>query len=126
MDDRVRRVYLTWWRRAGSSVREGRIDMSAKTSTATQSRRTTKARTDWERLRKMTEEEIEAAASSDPDNPPTDAEFWRDARTVCPGSPRLEPFEQIEVDVQRYGLPARRFVRTRRRIAKRNSVTARN
>jgi uncharacterized protein (DUF4415 family) len=38
----------------------------------------------------MTEEEIEAAAKSDPDNPPTDREFWRDARTVRPGSPRWE------------------------------------
>ena len=45
-------------------------------------------RTDWERLRNMTEEEIEAAAASDPDNPPTDEEFWRDARTVYPDSPR--------------------------------------
>lgn len=27
-------------------------------------------RTDWERLRRMTDEEVEAAARSDPDNPP--------------------------------------------------------
>jgi hypothetical protein len=36
------------------------------------------SRTDWERLRTMTEEEIEANARSDPDNPPwTDDELAR-------------------------------------------------
>ena len=34
-------------------------------------------RTDWARLKAMTEEEIEANALSDPDNPPTDmSDFW--------------------------------------------------
>ena len=34
-------------------------------------------RTDWARLRAMTEEEIEANALSDPDNPPIDmSDFW--------------------------------------------------
>jgi uncharacterized protein (DUF4415 family) len=56
--------------------------------------------TDWEQLRNMTEEEIEAAAASDPDNPPTDQEFWRDARTVYPDSPRWETIQlQIDVDL---------------------------
>ena len=83
--------------------------MSAKTSTATQSRRTTKARTDWERLRKMTEEEIEAAARSDPDNPPTDQEFWRDARTVRAGSPPWETITlHIDLDLLEW-FKARRF-----------------
>ncbi len=43
-------------------------------------------RTDWERLRKMSDEEAEAAASSDPDAPPTDEQFWNEARLVWPGS----------------------------------------
>jgi uncharacterized protein (DUF4415 family) len=64
--------------------------MSAKTSTATHPRTAGKGRTDWERVRNMTEEEIEAAAASDRDNPPTDEEFWRDARTIYPDSPRYE------------------------------------
>jgi hypothetical protein len=82
-------VVYTWVvRRTASSVLEGRISMSVKTSTATRSRKAAQGRTDWERLRNMTEEEIEAAAASDPDNPPTDREFWRDARTVYPDSPR--------------------------------------
>src|SRR5262245_4969578 len=38
--------------------------------------RLTKDRTDWERLREMTGEEIEGATKSDPDNPPTHREFW--------------------------------------------------
>ena len=33
--------------------------------------------TDWARVKAMTEEEIEAAAQSDPDNPPIDSfDFW--------------------------------------------------
>jgi uncharacterized protein (DUF4415 family) len=32
----------------------------------------------------MTEEEIEAAARSDPDNPPLDEEFFRRARIITP------------------------------------------
>jgi putative transcriptional regulator len=40
-------------------------------------------KTDWERLRNMTEEEIEANALSDPDNPPlTDEELKRFRRVV--------------------------------------------
>jgi len=40
-------------------------------------------KTDWERLRNMTDEEIEAAALSDPDNPPmTDEELSQMRRVV--------------------------------------------
>lgn len=35
--------------------------------------------TDWERLRSMTDQEIEAAAKADEDAQPTDAQFWEDA-----------------------------------------------
>jgi uncharacterized protein (DUF4415 family) len=38
----------------------------------------------------MTEEEIEANARSDPDNPPHEEGFMREGRTVRPGSPRWE------------------------------------
>lgn len=39
-------------------------------------------RTDWARLKAMTEEEIEANALADPDNPPIDmSDFWE--RGVC-------------------------------------------
>jgi uncharacterized protein (DUF4415 family) len=41
-----------------------------------------KGNTDWERLRRMTEEEIEQAALSDPDAPLTDFAYWQDATLV--------------------------------------------
>lgn len=40
--------------------------------------------TDWERVDALTDEAIDAAASSDPDDPPTDASFWEDATVVVP------------------------------------------
>jgi uncharacterized protein (DUF4415 family) len=40
--------------------------------------------TDWERVKAMTEEEIEEGARSDPDNPPLDDEFFRTARRITP------------------------------------------
>ena len=40
--------------------------------------------TDWERVDALTDEDIDAAASSDPDAPPTDASFWKDATVVMP------------------------------------------
>jgi len=46
--------------------------------------RPTGSRTDWDRVRAMTEEEIEAAALSDPDAPPLDEAFWQAARVVFP------------------------------------------
>ena len=84
--------------------------MSAKTSTATRSKAAEKKdRTDWDRVRNMTEEEIEAAAASDPDNPPTDREFWRDARTMDPSSPRWEVVPlHLDVDLLEW-FKARRF-----------------
>jgi uncharacterized protein (DUF4415 family) len=57
----------------------------------------------------MTEEEIEAGAASDPDNPPRDEGFWRDARTVYPDSPRWEAIQlHIDVDLLEW-FKARRF-----------------
>jgi uncharacterized protein (DUF4415 family) len=42
------------------------------------------SRTDWDRVRAMTDEEVEAAAVSDPDAPPLDEAFWREAQVVFP------------------------------------------
>jgi len=41
-------------------------------------------KTDWERVDALTEEEINAAALSDPDAQPTDYDFWKNARVVTP------------------------------------------
>lgn len=43
-----------------------------------------KGRTDWARLDAMTEEEIEANALTDPDNPPWTDEELKNARLVMP------------------------------------------
>jgi uncharacterized protein (DUF4415 family) len=42
------------------------------------------SRTDWDRVRAMSDEEIEAAAAGDPDAPPLDEAFWQEARVVFP------------------------------------------
>ena len=44
---------------------------------------------DWERVKAMTEEEIDEAARADPDAQPTDAEFWKDAEIVLPDTKQL-------------------------------------
>ena len=38
----------------------------------------------WDRVDALTDGDIEAAASSDLDDPPTDASFWEDATVVMP------------------------------------------
>jgi uncharacterized protein (DUF4415 family) len=45
---------------------------------------TMKDLTDWDRVRSMTEEEIERNAADDPDNPPWTEEEWARARVVFP------------------------------------------
>jgi uncharacterized protein (DUF4415 family) len=48
----------------------------------------------------MTEEEIEANAASDPDNPPREEGFMREGRTAGADSPRWEVIElHLDVDV---------------------------
>ena len=44
-----------------------------------------KGRTDWQRIDAMPEEEVEANALSDPDNPSWNAEELRNASLVMPG-----------------------------------------
>jgi hypothetical protein len=46
--------------------------------------RPTNQRTDWDRVRAMTDTEAEAAAASDPDALPLDTGFWQSARVVFP------------------------------------------
>ena len=45
--------------------------------------------TDWEKVKEMTEEEIEALAKADPDCQPTDDDFWDDAKVVIPDTPQV-------------------------------------
>lgn len=53
--------------------------------------------TDWERVRNMTEEEIEANAASDPDNPPWADEDFARARLV-EGDAAAKPVIWVHVD----------------------------
>ena len=46
--------------------------------------RPAESRTDWDRIRAMPDEEIDAAAAADPAAPPLDEAFWREARVVFP------------------------------------------
>ncbi|MBV9553640.1 MAG: hypothetical protein JO032_12715 [Alphaproteobacteria bacterium] len=48
-------------------------------------------RTDWQRLRNMTDDEVRAAVLEDPDAEPTDAAFWKTARVVRPQSGARSP-----------------------------------
>ncbi|HEU0022789.1 MAG TPA: BrnA antitoxin family protein [Dehalococcoidia bacterium] len=57
-----------------------------------------KGKTDWARVDAMTEEEIEEAARSDPDNPPLDEEFFKHARIVTP-PPKKAVHLRIDSDV---------------------------
>jgi uncharacterized protein (DUF4415 family) len=41
-------------------------------------------KTDWRRLRSLTDEEVHAALIDGPDARPTDEAFWKDARVVMP------------------------------------------
>ncbi len=84
--------------------------MSAKTTTRQRRAAVSHDRTDWNWLRNMTEEEIEANAASDPDNPPREEGLMREGRTMWPDSPRWEAIElHLDVDILEW-FRARRFV----------------
>ena len=55
--------------------------------------------TDWERVDALTDEDIEKAALSDPDDPPTDADFWKDATVVMPEN--MEEYTQRQISDER-------------------------
>jgi uncharacterized protein (DUF4415 family) len=66
-------------------------DTTGKTSKA-------EPRTDWRRLRRMTDEEVHAAVLDDPDARPTDTAFWKDARVVQP-QPKKAVTMRLDADV---------------------------
>jgi uncharacterized protein (DUF4415 family) len=51
--------------------------------------------TDWKRLRTMTDEQVHAAITADPDITPTGEAFWKDARVVIP---RLKETVTMDLD----------------------------
>jgi uncharacterized protein (DUF4415 family) len=66
-------------------------DTTGKTSKA-------EPRTDWRRLRRMTDAEVHAAVLDDPDASPTDEAFWKDARVVQP-QPKKAVTMRLDADV---------------------------
>lgn len=81
--------------------------------------------TDWDRLRRMTDEEVEAAVRSDPDaGPPTDEAFWQDAELVLP--PPKEPISiRVDSDVLDWFRAQGRGYQTRMNAVLRAYVEAR-
>ncbi len=62
-----------------------------------------KGKTDWARVRAMTEEEIEQGALSDPDNPPWTEEDFRNAQSVWPSTePKVPVSIRLHPEVIRY------------------------
>lgn len=45
---------------------------------------TIEVQTDWEKLRRMADEDIHQALETDPDIHPTNEAFWQDAKVVMP------------------------------------------
>lgn len=59
-----------------------------------------KGKTDWERLDRLTEEEIIAAAAADPDNPIWTEEELRSAELVMPtGAPKVPVSIRLDAEV---------------------------
>ena len=56
------------------------------------------SQTDWERIKNMTESEIEAAAASDADAQATDEAFWANAEVVMP-QPKRAISLRVDSDV---------------------------
>lgn len=58
--------------------------MSAARTGKTSRRKAAEPRTDWKRLRSMTDTRVRAGIVQDPDINPTDAGFWERAKVVLP------------------------------------------
>lgn len=54
--------------------------------------------TDWARVDAMSEEELEAAIASDPDDPGNDPTFWEPARVVYP-APKARVTMRLDRDI---------------------------
>jgi uncharacterized protein (DUF4415 family) len=58
-----------------------------------------KSRTDWKRVRDLTDEDIERAVASDPDAAPLmSKDWWREARVVLP-DPKVPVSVRLDRDV---------------------------
>lgn len=69
-----------------------------------------RGKTDWHRVGTMSEEELIAAAESDPDAQPTDPRFWEGARLVMPRRKVFGTDRGIVIDQKNVGRIAERIV----------------
>ena len=77
--------------------------MSARSTKRSSAQREPSDLTDWERVRRMAEEEIEAGAASDPDNPPWTEDEFRRARVVRAGSAQKSViWAHVDEDVRQW------------------------
>jgi hypothetical protein len=74
------------------------------------------SRTDWDRIRAMSDEEVEAAAAGDPDAPAFDEAFWQKARLVFPRPVRSARWPRLPDAHQRRATRLRRGPKARRPI----------
>ena len=58
-----------------------------------------RGRTDWRRVRAMTEAEIRAAAEGDPDARLTTRAFWDEAQLILPRPPKAQVTLRLDADV---------------------------
>ena len=59
---------------------------------------TTKPKTNWSRLQRMSDVEVRRAVEKDPDAHPTDDEFWKTARVVIP-APKKTVTMRLDADL---------------------------
>jgi uncharacterized protein (DUF4415 family) len=84
-------------------------------------------KTDWERVRNMTEGEVEANAASDPDAPPLDDAFFRTAKVLTPpGVSKTHTGIRIDTDVLNWFKAQGRGWQTRMNAVLRAYVKAQN
>ena len=79
--------------------------------------------TDWERVKNMTESEIEAGSASDADAQPTDEAFWKDADVVIP-QPKHAISLRVDSDVLKWFKSQGRGYQTRMNAVLRAYVEA--
>jgi uncharacterized protein (DUF4415 family) len=60
-----------------------------------------KARTDWKRLRSLSDQEIRNAVERDPEARATDASFWRKAKVVLP-QPKQTVTMRLDADLLKW------------------------
>jgi uncharacterized protein (DUF4415 family) len=58
--------------------------MNEKPTGRASSKTAAKTRTDWKRLRSLSNREIRTALEKDPEARPTDASFWKKAKVILP------------------------------------------